>query len=791
MYKDSSMIDDDKQQQQVPCELWPMHPTFISKKQGCPEIYSPNEYGLFEADTLRGFITDASDSRDIENTLSLFQVVPSKYDKREFFGGRTEVINTDNDFLREILDGRKIIRIDPKGLYPISRCCKCFREKYGGEPHCFELDSRIAILYHKNLLPYHIIEDFIQYKEQLESICQQFNKMEKEKDNSNIQDEDLLVVEEYLYKESNRFKESKRLYIKYRCCYSGFYEYFFPIQYFGKVVAVLMHGQVIEQGMTRTDIFKDYSEARNEITDEEFDEHKSSMDETRWNAVTERIETLEERIDKEVLSCANNFVLDKFKTEERRFDEKINNKMFQNAGNQKANMPLSEQDFHSILNGSLQSICKIFNAGGFIRLYAQCNPMEEVHSKQTTFNLIGSSEDEESYPKFVFKALPDEQTENIKIQEYLSSPKPSVLAGDDIFRIQSLLLGRMRVLIWERYSGWRDRYPGQFKTYSDRLMSAYKAFLESYNVLQRIDTEQKLEATIRTSKHEMAQIMPIVISPLNRIFRLSNVVHVENLDGERRVMYDVIQRIKLLDGLFERVSLLYKKSNDGMVREWHDIHRMVYAMKTLYDEKAYNDNMQSIVINSRNFAYNSRELYTDIIYLNRILSNLIDNAVKYGYRGSKIWINLYYSLPYVPDERFHISVVSYGKPISEDERQRLFELFYRAPDKQKEKEGMGIGLFLAKRMCEMLGYEVECKPSVWIADTNLPLEYHYAMQQGEKIPDLSKELLEVVNTVRDKSWKLSKMEYEYSLNEPTYRNEFVITLIKKNNDINFLRLKRS
>jgi signal transduction histidine kinase len=783
MCEDSAMINNNNKQQQTSGELWPMHPTFISKVQNCPKIYSPNEYGLFEADTLRGFIADASDTPNIKNTLSLFQVVPSEYGDKKFFGGRTEVINTNNEFLQEILAGRKILRVDPKGLYPISKCCNCFREKYNGEHLCFELDSRIAILYHESLQSYHIIKQFDQYKEQLEHICQQFN--EKEKANPNISNEDLLVVGKYPY------RESYRLYIKYRCRYSGFYEYFFPIQYLGKVVAVLMYSQAIEPGMKKEDIFKDYPKvkATDYLKDADFGQTELPMNNERLGAITERIETLEKRINKEVFFCANNFVLDKFKKVEKAFDDNI--KITTNGKD--GSMPLSEQDFHSILNSSLQSICNTFNAGGFIRLYAQCNPMEEIHPNRTTFNLIGRSKNEEFYPKFVFEGLPD-KLENIKIQKYIvpslsSDLEDHDIANHDTFRIQSLL-GRMRVLIWERYSNWGKIYTEQFEIYSDRLMSAYKAFLEPYNVLQRINIEQKLEATIRTSKHEMAQIMPIVTSPLRRTFRLSDVVHVEDLVGERRVVYDVIQRIKLLDGLSERVSLLYKKSNDDMEWGWHDIHRMVYAMKTLYDEKARDENTQSIVINSWNFSYRNYDLYTDTNYLNHILFNLIDNAVKYGFRGSKIWINLYYSSPYVPEERFHISVISYGEPIDEEERQHLFELFYRAPDKREEKEGMGIGLFLAKRMCEMLGYEIECKPSVRIADTNLPLEYHYAMQQGEKIPNLSKEQLEVVNDRRDNRWKIPKKEYEYSLNEPTYRNEFVITLINRNNDINFLRRKR-
>jgi len=69
--------------------IWPISPTFISLQKdaykGIPytdesgerHIYSPNKDGIFSSDELRGFLADASDDKDINNPISLFQIIPT------------------------------------------------------------------------------------------------------------------------------------------------------------------------------------------------------------------------------------------------------------------------------------------------------------------------------------------------------------------------------------------------------------------------------------------------------------------------------------------------------------------------------------------------------------------------------------------------------------------------------------------------------------------------------------------------------------------------------------------
>ena len=72
-------------------EIWPISPTFVSLQKdaykgnpytdenGVLHIYSPNKDGIFTSDELRGFLADASDDKDINNPLSLFQITPNNF----------------------------------------------------------------------------------------------------------------------------------------------------------------------------------------------------------------------------------------------------------------------------------------------------------------------------------------------------------------------------------------------------------------------------------------------------------------------------------------------------------------------------------------------------------------------------------------------------------------------------------------------------------------------------------------------------------------------------------------
>jgi len=118
-------------------------------------------------------------------------------------------------------------------------------------------------------------------------------------------------------------------------------------------------------------------------------------------------------------------------------------------------------------------------------------------------------------------------------------------------------------------------------------------------------------------------------------------------------------------------------------------------------------------------------LATDLHYLERILTELLNNACKYTPSGESITLSVQMIEPQTnPDplqiiehsegDRSHldptslqICVTNTGIEISEDERDRIFDKFYRIPNNDPWKHGgTGLGLALVKKMSDHLGAKI-------------------------------------------------------------------------------------
>jgi two-component system, OmpR family, phosphate regulon sensor histidine kinase PhoR len=97
--------------------------------------------------------------------------------------------------------------------------------------------------------------------------------------------------------------------------------------------------------------------------------------------------------------------------------------------------------------------------------------------------------------------------------------------------------------------------------------------------------------------------------------------------------------------------------------------------------------------------------------LRQVLSNLIDNGIKYGGDGGRVGIDG----AALPDGRIEVRVSDDGPGLSPEAQPRIFERFYRV-DKARSREqgGTGLGLAIVKHVVQAQGGEVrvESRPGV-------------------------------------------------------------------------------
>ena len=98
----------------------------------------------------------------------------------------------------------------------------------------------------------------------------------------------------------------------------------------------------------------------------------------------------------------------------------------------------------------------------------------------------------------------------------------------------------------------------------------------------------------------------------------------------------------------------------------------------------------------RNFDDTKLYVSIDREALTKIVSNLLNNALKYGTYEIRMVFK-------VENDSFTIKVISDGEKISCAERERIFQPFYQTINAESNKDGVGIGLPLSTSLAKLLG----------------------------------------------------------------------------------------
>ncbi len=88
----------------------------------------------------------------------------------------------------------------------------------------------------------------------------------------------------------------------------------------------------------------------------------------------------------------------------------------------------------------------------------------------------------------------------------------------------------------------------------------------------------------------------------------------------------------------------------------------------------------------------------DYVQIDRVVANLLDNAIKYSPSGTPIEVRAR-----TEADRVSISVRDAGSGIPREERRRVFEPFYRSERRQAEAGGSGLGLAISRGIIEAHG----------------------------------------------------------------------------------------
>jgi PAS domain S-box-containing protein len=216
------------------------------------------------------------------------------------------------------------------------------------------------------------------------------------------------------------------------------------------------------------------------------------------------------------------------------------------------------------------------------------------------------------------------------------------------------------------------------------------------------------EASNRLKSTFLANISHEIRTPLNAVVGFSNLLlsnditneikeeYIEHINHNSEKLLQIIGDIIDLSRLeSSQIEITYEEASvNGIVNE------IVEEAKRIIRR-----NEKSIILNVKNqLEENGDLIFTDRIWLKRVLNHLMDNAVKFTLEGS-------IEFTYIQEnENLVFRIKDTGIGINEENLSHIFEEFRQEIDgHHRPFEGLGIGLTLAKEVVERMGGRIFVK----------------------------------------------------------------------------------
>lgn len=224
----------------------------------------------------------------------------------------------------------------------------------------------------------------------------------------------------------------------------------------------------------------------------------------------------------------------------------------------------------------------------------------------------------------------------------------------------------------------------------------YFRYLESMN-----ESVKKTRSSDQSKTKFLANISHELKTPLNSILGYSEFLlmpGMANLTDQQKLYIDTIySNGKYLLNLMDQI-LDYSKSELDQFKINRESVDLDHLIKTIIDSYLIIAKSKHIKILYDCWVELPR-MSLDPIRIREVLSNLINNAIKFSDEGTEISIRTSKDT-----YNYKIEVEDQGRGIAEDDKNRIFEPFEQVQQDQNVKnDGIGLGLSICKKIIEMHG----------------------------------------------------------------------------------------
>ena len=299
------------------------------------------------------------------------------------------------------------------------------------------------------------------------------------------------------------------------------------------------------------------------------------------------------------------------------------------------------------------------------------------------------------------------------IAELRSSPFPAIVkkvyeTGETYISSEGLarILNRKTQEIEERY----------FDTTFSRIDfgdGVFRILAMPREVTEKVNNKKKLESCIEQLKEEKAWREFFVSTITHDLVNPLSLISIA-LDSLKNKAHKPAEVIRISQMMKESVKKAKQMTEDLLdvnrleAGEWPSLQLQWCCIRKICEEtvenleKMYPQRMQVKI------PPNAIEGQWDPLAINRIINNLVSNAIQYGNPETKVTIEL------SSDEfNIYLSVQNWGNPILEEDQSLIFNKYHRVSGHRSalQRRGWGIGLALVKGLSQAQGGNIKLTSS--------------------------------------------------------------------------------
>ena len=192
---------------------------------------------------------------------------------------------------------------------------------------------------------------------------------------------------------------------------------------------------------------------------------------------------------------------------------------------------------------------------------------------------------------------------------------------------------------------------------------------------------------------------------------------------QKEMMSIISRRINMLTKLVEDLTVILEGEARKIKLEDIDLGELFYSMLADFQDSSRQAGLSL-----------TAEIDPDVphtngtpVHFQRVLDNLVGNAIKFTPAGGKIHIHLWHT-----DSDILFTVEDSGVGIPKERLERIFERFYQVDGSTKRRYGgTGLGLALVKEIIELYGGEISVKSDVGKGSTfkvRIPISKSFKVQ---------------------------------------------------------------